>query len=127
MSSQIFLALRLRPAEARSSTTLATFACSPWNLLEDEGAAPQALSPVAGARGAREAGGVPGRDVLGAADTGLRRPGGARADPRARARGARRQPDGPDLTGDRSGDFLFASLFRTGFSNQAESISRDDG
>jgi uracil-DNA glycosylase family 4 len=31
------------------------------------------------------------------------------------------------FTGDRSGDFLFASLFRTGFSNQAESLHRDDG
>src|SRR6201991_602794 len=31
------------------------------------------------------------------------------------------------FTGDRSGDFLFASLFRTGFANQAESIHRDDG
>jgi uracil-DNA glycosylase family 4 len=31
------------------------------------------------------------------------------------------------FTGDRSGDWLFASLFRTGFSNQAESRSVDDG
>jgi uracil-DNA glycosylase family 4 len=31
------------------------------------------------------------------------------------------------FTGDRSGDFLFASLFRTGFASQAESISVDDG
>jgi len=41
------------------------------------------------------------------------------------AHGANRT--GRVFTGDRSGDFLYASLFRTGFANQPISVSVDDG
>jgi uracil-DNA glycosylase family 4 len=41
------------------------------------------------------------------------------------AHGANRT--GRVFTGDRSGDFLFAALYRTGFANQQQSVSRDDG
>lgn len=34
---------------------------------------------------------------------------------------------GRPFTGDSSGNFLYAALYRAGFANQAESISRDDG
>jgi uracil-DNA glycosylase family 4 len=67
-------------------------------------------------------------------DTYWARPVPGFGDPRARlllvglapaAHGGNRT--GRVFTGDRSGDFLFASLHRTGFASQAASVRRDDG
>ena len=67
-------------------------------------------------------------DVLGPADAGLRRSGGAGADPRARAGGARRQPDraGSSPATARATS-CSPALHRVGLANQAESVARDDG
>ena len=67
-------------------------------------------------------------------DTYWARPVPGFGDPRARvllvglapaAHGGNRT--GRVFTGDRSGDFLFSSLYRTGFANQPESVRADDG
>jgi hypothetical protein len=69
---------------------------------------------VARARGAREGRPVRRRGLLGQAGPGVRRPGARIPDPRARPGGARRQRTGRIFTGDRSGDFLFASCIGAG-------------
>jgi uracil-DNA glycosylase family 4 len=67
-------------------------------------------------------------------DTYWARPVPGYGDPRARlllvglapaAHGGNRT--GRVFTGDRSGDFLFASMYRTGFANQPESVRANDG
>ena len=87
-----------------------------------------AAGRVARAGGAREARGVPRRDVLGPPDPRLRRPGRARADPRARARRARRQPHRAACSpATARATSCSPPLHRTGFANQPTSVPRDDG
>ena len=100
--------------------------CSAWSPRSRRAAPPPARGLARGG-GGRAPGRLPGRGVLG-------RPVPGFGDPAARvvivglapaAHGANRT--GRMFTGDRSGLFLYAALWRAGFSDRPESVSRDDG
>jgi uracil-DNA glycosylase len=82
---------------------------------------------VARGGGARQAGVVRARGVLGAAGPGVRRPGRAGGRVRPRAGRARRQPDGPGVHRRPLRRLPLRLAAPVGYANQPISVSRDDG